>query len=147
MFPEISLETYQSNEKYFTNWTSSSLKSLKLLEKIQPHDIITFTGQNILHIVIIHREIKEAQWLLNFYQIYDHEISMNTNTTSSLNVTKPSGLIRLLSACAIGSFFTEMFDFGGFPLLFAVCSGDTEMFDLILAYASTIDPGNANLKG
>ena len=29
---------------------------------------------------------------------------------------------------------------GGFPLLFAVCTGDTAVFDLILAYASSIDP-------
>ena len=54
----------------------------------------------------------------------------------------------MLTANAVGTFFrpnsqvrgalTESVYFGGFPLLFAVSCGDQAVFDLVLAYASSI---------
>ena len=42
----------------------------------------------------------------------------------------------------IGTFFNNngSFHFGNYPLLFAVCCGDTDVFDLVLSYASSVDP-------
>ena len=63
----------------------------------------------------------------------------------------PYGLIRLLTANAVGTFFRpiikeESFYFGGFPLLFAVSCGNETMFDLVLAYASSIHHGEMEEK-
>ena len=48
------------------------------------------------------------------------------------------GLSTLLKANAHGNFFdpTGNFYFGGYPLQFAVCSNDTEIFDLVFAFVS-----------
>ena len=89
-------------------------------------DDMPYTGQNILHITVIFKNIAETRWLLDFYRNHEHSAA--------------HGLESLLIANAKGRFFdiqeNPEFYFGGFPLLFAVCSGDPDMFDLVLSYAS-----------
>lgn len=55
-------------------------------------------------------------------------------------VQVPGGIQALLSANVTGAFFgpTKSLYFGGYPIHFAVCSNDTEIFDTILSFASVI---------
>lgn len=80
-----------------------------------------------MHMVIVRRNHKEVRWILDFY--HDHRDVV------------PGGLYTLFTANATGMFFERggnMY-FGGFPLHFAVCSNDTAIFDLVLAFASCVD--------
>ena len=89
-----------------------------------------YTGENILHIVIVQRNYEEVRWLLDFYR--DHRDS------------EPNGLAKLLMQSATGSFFEPggAFYFGNYPLQFAVCCNSIEMFDLVLSFAFSIDRKN-----
>lgn len=90
-----------------------------------------YTGENILHMVIVRRNYGEVRWLLDFYK--DHKDSV------------PYGLERLLlTSNAIGTFFDPKGDFyfGGYPLQFAACSNSIDIFDLVLSFASSIEYGN-----
>lgn len=74
---------------------------------------------------IIRRNLEETRWILDFYLDHKHSV--------------PRGLETLLKANARGKFFDIKGDnyFGGYPLHFAVCSNDKQMFDLLLTYASS----------
>jgi hypothetical protein len=88
-------------------------------------DFLPYTGENILHMVIMQRELEEADFILKTYEkkgeVYLH---------------------NLLCAEAIGHFFQPGGDtgkyLGAYPLLFAVCSNGTKMVDKILEYAHKI---------
>jgi len=86
-----------------------------------------YVGQNILHMMIIRRNYDEVRWMLDFFK--DHQDSV------------PNGLKLLLIANATGQFFDRDGDFyfGGYPLQFAVCSNSTEIFDLVLSFASSLE--------
>ena len=84
-----------------------------------------FEGENILHIVIAHKNYEETKWLLDFYR------ERNLHQLKDLLFGKTKG-----------NFFTDRngsFYCGCFPIHFAACSNDTHLFDLILAYSSSID--------
>ena len=84
-----------------------------------------YEGENILHIVIVQKNYEEAKWLLDFYCTLD-----------------PKHLKELLLGKTTGHFFTDRKDSfycGCFPLHFAACSNDTQLFDLFLAYNSSLD--------
>ena len=70
------------------------------------------SGENILHMTIIGRNIEETRWLLDFYRDHEHSVTY--------------GLEKLLTANASGQFFYYGGNnyFGGYPLHFAVCSND-----------------------
>ena len=91
-----------------------------------------YAGENILHMVIVRRNLSEVRWLLDFYR--DHKDSV------------PNGLKILLVANATGHFFDISGDnyFGGYPLQFAVCSNDIEIFDLVLSFASSMESDDSN---
>ena len=87
-----------------------------------------YAGQNILHLTIIQRNHEETRWLLDFYTKHKY--------------SGIYGLDQLLLGNVTGNFFSNKngaFYYGCFPLHFAVCSNDTRMFDLILAYTSSLD--------
>ena len=72
-------------------------------------------------------------------------LSIHSIITPSLHTSFPGpfirvGLVRLLTACAKGSFFSPdgPYYFGGFPLFFALCSGNIEIFDLVIGVASSL---------
>ena len=86
------------------------------------------TGVNLLHMTIVQKNHTESRWLLDFYRDHKHSV--------------PGGLSKLLLGNATGKFFSDrngIFYFGCFPLHFAVCSNDNDMFDLILAYTSSLE--------
>lgn len=89
-------------------------------------DDMPYAGENILHMTIVRKNITETRWLLDFYK--EHKDSVK------------DGLETLLLANARGKFFSLGGEFycGCYPLHFAACSNDAEMFDLILAYASAL---------
>ncbi len=102
-------------------------------------DLSLYTGENVLHIIIVHRNFHEVRWLLNFYRDHIHSF--------------PEGLPSLLSSRAIGTFFQRKFfsrgvAFGSTPLQFAVSSNDREIFKLVYSFCSvaseTILPNNSN---
>lgn len=98
-------------------------------------EMMPYTGENILHIVIVRRDYAEVRWLLDFFK--DHKDSV------------PNGLAKLLMMSnATGKFFDPSGDFyfGGYPLQFAVCANCVEIFDLVLAFASSLDSTAAALK-
>jgi hypothetical protein len=118
-YPELGLETYSSEFKVFGG------------ERI--HDCsmnMPYSNENILHITIVKRNHNETRWILDFYR--DHKVSV------------PYGLEKLLTTFVSGTFFRRdgPFYFGGYPMHFAVCTNDVEMFDLVLSYASTISLSN-----
>eukprot|EP01035_Chromulina_nebulosa_P032209 gene32209-42999_t len=90
-------------------------------------ELMPYTGENILHMVIVRRNYEEVRWLLDFYK--DHRDSV------------PGGLAKLLTANAIGKFFDQKgnFYYGGYPLQFAVCSDNIEIFDLVLSFTSALN--------
>jgi hypothetical protein len=89
---------------------------------------MVYTGENILHIAVVHKNIEEVRWLLEFYSNHLHSFQYCLQNL-------------LLSNCT-GSFFTNKlgpFYCGCYPLHFAVCSNDIEMFNIILSYTSLLD--------
>ena len=99
-----------------------------------PSSYMPYTGENILHMVIVRRNYAEVRWLLDFYK--DHKDSV------------PHGLAQLLmNANATGTFFDPNGDFyfGGYPLQFAVCSNSIEIFDLVLSFASSVESDSSAL--
>jgi hypothetical protein len=88
--------------------------------------LMPYAGQNILHMAIIKRNHAETRWLLDFYN----------NRNQSLS----GGLSLLLTTAAIGHFFRPdgLFYFGGYPLHFAACTNDQDLFDMVLSYASSV---------
>jgi hypothetical protein len=77
--------------------------------QIEPHEM-PYTGESILHIVVIHKAHAEARWLLEFYRQHCYSV--------------PDGLSALLHANAIGTFFARDGGFycGGYPIHFAAAS-------------------------
>lgn len=59
-----------------------------------------FTGENILHMVIVRREIEELRWILDFY--HNHKFLDK--------VHESGGIQELLVANAKGTFFTNKKD-------------------------------------
>jgi hypothetical protein len=90
--------------------------------RILPHNM-PYVAQNVLHIAIIHEEIQEVNWLLQFYEKRCHLF--------------PGALIKLLCSETEGTFFKPWgkFYFGGFPLLFSVCTNNVAIYNNVLAYA------------
>lgn len=86
-----------------------------------------YTGQNIVHITVIQANLHETRWILDFYRYRKDSIS--------------NGLNILLKANVTGSFFDfEVGDFysGSSPLHFTVGIQNTEMFDLVLSYTTSL---------
>eukprot|EP01041_Mallomonas_annulata_P000807 gene807-1571_t len=108
-FPEEALKPFSETTKY----------NKKLDDE---NYILPFAGENILHICIVKRDIDEINWL------FDHfDKSKDSDGELCIN--------RLLNGRAYGSFFdlgTHCY-FGEYPLLFAVCSNDKQIVDLILS--------------
>lgn len=84
-----------------------------------------YAGQNIVHMTIVRKNIAETRWLLDFYKWHKDSVQ--------------NGLERILLGNANGTFFDKDGDFycGCYPLHFAACSNDTEIFDLVLSFASS----------
>jgi hypothetical protein len=85
-----------------------------------------YTGQNVLHILILHRNYEEVRWLLDFYRDRRH--------------SHPDCCSRILNTDATGSFFDRSGSFyvGSSPLHFAVCSNSTAIFDLVYGHINAI---------
>jgi hypothetical protein len=105
-------------------------KPAKLLKKLLDVNIpkpdsydMPYTGENILHMAIMRRNYAEVRWLLNIYR--DH-----------YSVDSP--LAKLLNSVASGAMFQRngVFYFGGYPLHFAACSNDKQIFDLVLSFCA-----------
>ena len=91
--------------------------------------MMLYTGETILHMVIVRKNYEEVRWLLDFYRDHRHSVHY--------------GLAKLLmQSNATGRFFDPKghFYFGGYPLQFAVCCNSIEIFDLVLSFASSVDP-------
>eukprot|EP01038_Epipyxis_sp_PR26KG_P006892 gene6892-9444_t len=104
----------------------------QLLEKAKRDNIefiMPYAGENILHMVIIRRKYEEVNWLLTHYRNHSGEY--------------PDGLRTLLMQPVTGYMFQNrkeaFFYFGKYPLHFAACSNDTDIFDLVFRYTSCID--------
>ena len=122
-FPEVALKPYSGKLPDFEEFKDDDFTD----------DMMPYTGENILHMVIVRRNYKEVRWLLDFFK--DHKDSV------------PNGLERLLTSNATGGFFNVKGDFyfGGYPLQFAVCSNSIEIFDLVLSFASSIESNGDDL--
>ena len=122
-FPEVALKPYSGKLPDFEEFKDGYFTD----------DMMPYTGENILHMVIVRRNYKEVRWLLDFFK--DHKDSV------------PNGLERLLTSNATGGFFNVKGDFyfGGYPLQFAVCSNSIEIFDLVLSFASSIESNGDDL--
>ena len=59
--------------------------------------IMPYTGQNILHISIIHRNSEQVRWILDFFRSREHAI--------------PGAPVKLLVQRTIGRFFRKEGDF------------------------------------
>ena len=77
------------------------------------------------------RKIEEVEFLLKFYDERSNE-----------------QLVTLLTACTFGKFFSFESNcyFGQFPLLFAVCTDNIQIFDLVYEYAKNNDPNISDEK-
>eukprot|EP01041_Mallomonas_annulata_P001254 gene1254-2428_t len=80
-----------------------------------------YAGENIMHIAIAKRDADEVQWLLNYYD--------NKNKDNYIDSLK-----KLLYAQTMGCFFQPGGHcyFGEYPILFAVCSGETKIVDYLI---------------
>ena len=90
-----------------------------------------YSGQNILHIAIVNKDIGEIRWLLEFYSKHKMEA--------------PLGLEILLNTGTRGRFFaleTKDFYCGCYPIHFAAGSNCPEIFDLILNYFTSVSSVN-----
>ena len=121
-FPEVALEPYSDQLPQSLRYEFEGYK-------------MPYSGQNILHMVIVRRNYVEVRWLLDFFK--DHKDSV------------PNGLKMLLVANATGQFFDRDGDFyfGGYPLQFAVCSNSIEIFDLVLSFASSLESDGNEYDG
>ena len=86
-----------------------------------------YTGQNLIHMIILHKNYKELKWVLNFYSKRD---------TNNLN--------KLLTEKVSGSHYNKdgKFYYGELPIHFAVSMNNIEIFDLILSYMRKLDNFN-----
>ena len=134
-----------------------------------PERFMPYYGENILHMCIIRRDHTEVRFLLDFYRerlmsvpsvtlrkaAIEKKAQHPTGTPTNLNSNKlrvaagsrkvdysETGLSIMLFAKATGTFFARDGGFycGETPLHFAVCCGDTDMFDMVLAYAASERP-------
>lgn len=125
-------EKYDVGRKIVTKYPYLGLKgySSALLPHYcdgeSPEGLMPFSGESILHMTIVRKNLEETRWILDFYR--DHRDAV------------PNGLARLLISNAVGNFFRKdgQFYFGGYPLHFAVCTKDKELFDLVLSYSSSV---------
>jgi hypothetical protein len=115
----------------------------KLLDKLEYENIpdpdsykMPYTGENILHMVIVRRNYNEVRWLLDIYR--DHKVGKES---------EGAPLAKLLNSPAKGSMFARegVFYFGGFPLHFAACSNDKQIFDLVLSFCAFTGDGSLAL--
>lgn len=120
-YPWIALLPYSGKISGELLSNKPEVSRIKNAEELMP-----YTGENILHMVIVRRDYEEVRWLLDFYKGHRDSI--------------PHGLAILLTSKATGKFFDQKgnFYFGGYPLQFAVCSNSIEIFDLVLSYASSL---------
>ena len=120
-YPWIALLPYSGKLSEELRTNKPEVQRIKNVEELMP-----YTGENILHMVIVRRDYEEVRWLLDFYKGHRDSI--------------PHGLAILLTSKATGKFFDQKgsFYFGGYPLQFAVCSNSIEIFDLVLSYASSL---------
>jgi len=126
-----------------------------------PERFMPYYGENILHMCIIRRDHTEVRFLLDFYRERLKSVPSVERRLRALKQNKEkfeslkkfsasesfvdytqTGLTILLSAKAKGTFFAIDGNFycGETPLHFAVCCGDTDMFDMVFAYASSERP-------
>lgn len=112
------------------------ISSQSTISNLKPEHM-PYTGENILHIAIVHRKAKEVRWLLDFFNYRKHLLIEDPTQTRPLN-----GLQYLLRARATGRFFSSDSEFymGETPLHFAACCNDTSLFDLVLNYSSIETP-------
>jgi hypothetical protein len=108
-YPDFAILPHTS-KTYFT------IKGQPLAESAMP-----FTGQNILHMTILRRNLTEAKWLLDFYR-----------------QKSPDDIRKIVMARATGAFFRNKFYYGETPLHFAVCMNDFDMVDLLLSYLACV---------
>jgi hypothetical protein len=101
-------------------------KRLSISNDSELEEHMLYTGQNILHILILHRNYEEVRWLLDFYRDHRH--------------SHPDCLSRILNTDATGKFFDRSGSFyvGSSPLHFAVCSNSTAIFDLVYGYINAM---------
>lgn len=127
-YPTIAVEPFDDSVSY-----SLRLSAIKEGLYITNSDM-PYTGETILHMTVIARNLEETRWLVDFYRFHEH----HTN----------DGLKKLLMTAATGSFFHNDGEFyaGAYPIHFAVCCNDTDMFDLIVTYASNIKYGKDKKK-
>lgn len=136
-YPQVGLESY-SGEK-----SELLLNKLKIENIPNPESYtMPYTGENILHICIVRRNYAEVRWLLDIYR--DHKVNKPTDkmtradgcTNTGDKDESPLGI--LLNSPATGSMFERegVFYFGGYPLHFAACSNDKQIFDLVLSFSA-----------
>ena len=125
-YPTIALLPYSGTLSEELLNKRPELREMKNINELMP-----YTGENILHMVIVRRNYEEVRWLLDFYKSHKDSV--------------PHGLATLLTSKATGKFFDQKgsFYFGGYPLQFAVCSNSIEIFDLVLSFASSLSTDNA----
>ncbi len=108
----------------------------RALEKNRWSDLFSpmpFTGENVLHLAIIAKDVEMVRWLLGFYRDYD---------LADIARGGPGfALACLLSEPVYGSMMQKDSSsyYGSLPLHFAASSGSTEIFDLVLTYAESIN--------
>lgn len=140
-FPGIALKPYETDykyllksdnyKKYINFFANNRMKSDESngvgpgdefdIEKVLKGTQSLYGGENILHMVLVRNNFAEARWLLEFYKTHP---------------TESSGLSALLLANAKGTFFHRSGEFycGCYPIHFAACTGDTQLFDLVVSY-------------
>lgn len=109
-----------------------------------------FAGENVLHMAIIHGNLEEVSYLCSLSGVYKDKFGVfrysaesekvglnNSNSGDGSETVTNKSLGNLLSrAVANGSFFARnsAYDFGEYPLFFAVSTNQIPMVDTILLH-------------
>lgn len=119
-YPEVGIKPF--SRELTTEATDKVAKVCGMIPN--SHDML-YSGENILHMAIVRKNLAETRWILDFYRWHKDSVE--------------GGLEKLLLGNADGNFFEKDGEFycGCYPLHFAACTNVTELFDLVLSYVSS----------
>jgi hypothetical protein len=116
-----------------TNYAEFSLEPYLLTKIVNGQSVkLPYGGQNILHMAVLAKNHAMAKWILDFYSRLSDAMLHNLLTA---RVYTQSG------------YFEKKGDhyFGETPIQFAVCINDVDMVNLVMSFASLLEPINIKL--
>jgi hypothetical protein len=124
---------YELVKWIITHFPKFSLQPHLLTKRVDGKEIkLPYGGQNILHMTVLAKNHTMAKWILDFYSRLSDAMLHKLLTE---RVYTQSGYFD-----KNGKHY-----FGETPLQFAVCTDDVEMVNLVMSYASLLEPVNIKL--